>query len=106
MGVALPQTGPEGILMSFSVEYDAPPSTANSKSLASKSNPPDYIWVIERAHGAPFKQAVHLSGQNTLVVLINGWRPTEAPFTTHIEDRSGHRLSASIDLEGPGLPPA
>jgi hypothetical protein len=104
MGVALPQTGPDGILMSFSVEYEAPPSNT-SPSLASKTNPPDYFWVIERAHGAPFKRAVRLSGQNTLAVLINEWRPTDAPFQTHIEDRYGHRLSLSIDLEGPGLPP-
>lgn len=96
MGVALPQTGPEGILMSFSVEYDAPPSTSRSA---------EYVWVIERKHGTPFKQPVRMSGHDTLIVLINGWRPTEAPFQTHIEDRQGNRLSPSIELEGPGLPP-
>lgn len=98
MGVALPQTGPQGTLMSFSVEYQAPPNDSTSS---------EYVWVIERAHGAPNKKSVRLDkqGQGTLSIFINGWRPTEAPFQTHIEDRSGQRLSASIELLGPGLEP-
>ena len=104
MGVALPQTGPDGILMSFSVEYDRPQATPIPSRWRTK--PIRRITSGDRTGAcALFKQAVHLGGQNTLVVLINGWRPTDAPFTTHIEDRYGHRLSRSIDLEGPGLPP-
>jgi hypothetical protein len=88
-GVALPQTGPEGTLMSFSVDYQF----TQGKPISS-----GYVWVVERAHGGPAKQLVQLARQGNLPILINGWRPEDGPFQTHIEDRSGNRLSAVIEL--------
>lgn len=89
VGVALPQTGPKGILMSFSVDYEFTEGEPSSSA---------YVWVIERAHGSPTRQPVKLSRQGNLPILINGWRPEDGPFQTHIEDRSGNRLSVSIEL--------
>ena len=88
-GVALPQTGPEGTLMSFSVDYEFTQGEPSSSG---------YVWVIERAHGGPARQPVQLARQGNLPILINGWRPEDGSFQTHIEDRSGNRLSAVIEL--------
>jgi len=85
----LPQTGPEGILMSFSVEYEV---------IGEPSRSADYVWVIEREHGKPAKGLVKLARQATLPIFINGWRPQEGPFHLHFEDRRGNRLSATIEL--------
>jgi len=89
-GVALPQTGPEGTMMMFSVEYEFVLGEPNPKS--------GYVWVIERTKGAPVKQAVRLDKKGTLNTAIFHWRPEEGPFRSHIEDRDGKRLSASIDM--------
>ena len=88
-GVALAQTGPDGTLMSFSVDY---------QFTAGEPNAAGYVWVIERAQGAPARQPVRLARQGTLPALIPGWRPEEGPFRSHIEDPSGNRLSASIEM--------
>lgn len=92
-GVALPQTGPEGMLMSFSVDYELKfhPGTAPNK----------YVWVIERTRGDPAKIPVHLSEQQgNLINLIQGWRVADGPFQTHIEDNKGNRLSPTVELLG------
>jgi hypothetical protein len=90
-GVALPQTGPEGILMSFSVDYElqgAPGTTP-------------YVWVIDRGQGVSAKRPVRLTKkQGNLIILIPGWRPTDGPFQTHLEDKTGKQLSASVELLG------
>lgn len=90
-GVALPQTGAEGTLMSFSVDYQfaggQPPTS------------PDCVWVIERAGGPPLRQAAKLGAKNTLMALVPGWRPEDGPFSTHLEDRNGSRLSHSLPLK-------
>ena len=88
-GVALPQTGPEGTLMSFSVDY---------QFTAGEPSPAGYAWVIERAQGAPARQPVRLERQGTLTALLPGWRPEEGPFRSHLEDAGGNRLSASIEM--------
>jgi hypothetical protein len=88
-GVALPQTGPEGTLMCFSVDYEFTQGEPGSS---------EYIWVIEREHGRPARQPVQLARQGNLPILIQGWRPEDGPFRASIEDRSGHRLSAVIEL--------
>jgi len=92
-GVALPQTGPDGTLMSFSVDYEFVQGDPSAEG---------YAWVIERAHGGPARQQVRLSGKGTLQVLIPGWRPENGPFQMHIEDRKGNRLSESIELHVTG----
>ena len=58
-GVALPQTGPEGTLMAFSVDYEFAQGEPNAEG---------YTWVIERAHGGPARQQVSLSAKGTLQV--------------------------------------
>jgi hypothetical protein len=88
-GVALPQTGPEGTLMSFSVDYEfaeGEPATAG------------YTWVIERAHGAAAKQKVQLKKQGNLMTLVPGWRPEDGPFKSHIEDLKGNPVSESLEM--------
>jgi hypothetical protein len=90
-GVALPQTGPEGILMSFSVDYEL---------LVAPSKAP-YVWVIERGQGVSAKIPVKLAKkQGNLVTLIQGWRPTDGPFQSHLEDKTGKQVSASVELLG------
>jgi len=89
-GVALPQTGPTGILMSFSVDYQFTAGDPNPTS--------PYVWVIERAKGTPARAPVRLGQRGTLPILIPGWRPEQGPFQSHIEDASGNRLSRSISL--------
>ena len=89
-GVALPQTGPDGILMSFSVDYEFTEGEPSSS---------EYVWVIERAHGSPASQLVKLCRQGNLPILINGWRPEDGPFQTHMEDRNGNRLSTLMELQ-------
>ncbi len=81
--------------MSFSVDYQFAGGQAPTSS--------DYVWVIERANGAPLRQAVKLAAKNTLMALVPGWRPEDGPFSTHIEDRSGARLSPSVPLQTTGL---
>jgi hypothetical protein len=90
-GVALPQTGPNGTLMSFSVEYEyvqGEPASSGD------------VWVIERVHGEPTRQNVTLSkqGDRRLYVLIDGWQPENGPFHAHLEDANGNRISDSIEL--------
>jgi hypothetical protein len=88
-GVALPQTGLEGTMMMFSVEYE----------VQGEPNTAGYFWVIERAHGKPAKLERKLAKKGTLMAALqNGWRPEDGPFHSHIEDRSGHPLSESIEM--------
>ena len=89
MGVALAQTGLDGTLMSFSVDYECTQGKLPSA---------DGVWVIERAQGAAAKQKVQISGQGTLQMLIQGWRPEQGPFHSHLEDLKGTRLSGSIEM--------
>ena len=80
--------------MSFSVDYELSQGEPGSKG---------YVWVIERAHGASGKQQVQLSEKGTLMVLIQGWRPEDGPFKSHIENAKGTRLSESIDMLQSGI---
>jgi len=88
-GVALPQTGPEGTLMSFSVDY---------RFTRGKPRSSGYVWVIQRTRGAPARQPVRLAEKGNLPILIMGWRPEQGPFRAHLEDHVGNKLSPSIEL--------
>jgi hypothetical protein len=93
-GVALAQTGPEGTMMMFSVDYEVAQSQSSTSG---------YIWVIERAHGAAAKVEVKLTAKGTLeTALTVNWRPENGPFHSHLEDWQGHRLSESIEMLQPG----
>lgn len=77
-GVALPQTGPEGILMSFSVDYEfvnGQPSTGSK-----------YRWVIKGSGDRGGALDVKLQKSGNLAVLINGWRPGEGPYESWLEE--------------------
>ena len=89
-GVALGQPGPEGTMMMFSVEYEF--------IVGGPDNPPNYVWVIERAKGGSVKQPVSLKNSGELNAAISGWRPDEGPFRSHIENSEGKRLSANIEM--------
>jgi hypothetical protein len=89
----LAQSGPEGTMMMFSVDYE----------LEGRPNTSGYIWVIERAHGAAAKLEVKLAEKGTLETSLTvNWRPENGPFHSHLEDRQGHRLSESIEMLEPG----
>jgi hypothetical protein len=93
-GVALPQTGPTGTLMSFSVDYQF---TQGGPGPTAK-----YVWVVERSQGGPYQQPVQLNGKGTLQTLVPGWRPGEGPFRSHIAEISDEealgKVSGSIEL--------
>jgi hypothetical protein len=90
-GVALPQTGPEGTMMMFSVDYEFTQGTPDSQQ--------GYVWVIERTHGAAARQRVRLATKGTLQTPIQKWRPEDGPFNSHLEDRKGNRVSESIEMK-------
>jgi hypothetical protein len=89
VGVALPQTGLDGTMMMFSVDYEFVQGEPNSSG---------YVWVIERAKGSPEKIEVKLAGKGNLPTGMPQWRPEDGPFQSHIEDRNGNRLSESIEM--------
>jgi hypothetical protein len=93
-GVALAQTGPDGTMMLFSVDYEVTQGGPNASG---------YLWVIERAHGASAKLDVKLTAKGTLeTAMTEKWRPEDGPFHSHLEDRKGNRLSESIEMLQPG----
>src|SRR5687767_7901480 len=79
-GVALPQLGPEGTLMMFSVDYrfreGAPHPDAK------------YAWVIQPAKGDPLEQIVKLKRGDTLQAIVPQWRPENGPFQSFIDEVS------------------
>ena len=93
-GLALPQTGPTGIMMCFSVDYSFTSGGPNPSS--------QYVWVIERAKGDPWMQSRQLAKRGTLEVIIVGWRPEQRPFNTHVMEVSQYgsrrRVSPSASL--------
>jgi hypothetical protein len=95
VGVALPQTGPTGTLMSFSMDYQFTQSGPDPTA--------KYVWVIERSQGDPYQRPVQLNGKGTLQILIPGWRPGEGPFQSHIaeifDEEDLGKVSGSIALQ-------
>ena len=88
------QTGPDGTMMSFSIDFrvvgDLPSKTQQN------------VCVIQRAKGTPFKLAMPMTSPGEIQVLVPGWKPEEGPFTAHIEDPSGNRLSGDLTLQQTG----
>jgi len=89
VGIALPQTGPEGTMMGFSVDYQF---TTGEPQTSLK-----YFWIIQRAGGKAARIPVRLEQKGNLALFLP-WRPEEGPFQGHLEDGSGNRLSPTIDL--------
>ena len=75
--------------MSFSVDY---------QFAEGQPSPAGYVWVLQRAQGAPSRQPARLATQGNLTVLAPGWRPEDGPFRSHLEDPSGKRVSPSIEM--------
>jgi hypothetical protein len=90
---AQPVPTTEGTAIGFYITYE----------IDGEPSPDGYVWVIERAHGAPAKIERKLERSGTIDdVVIVGWRPEDAPFQSHFEDRKGNRVSASVDMPGAG----
>ncbi len=89
-GVALPQTLPNGSVMTFSVDYEFLPGS----SPASQSR---YVLVIQRPQGPPGRFPVELRAKDTLM-MITDWPPSDGPFRAHLEDSTGQRISDVVDL--------
>jgi hypothetical protein len=92
-GVALAQTGPNGTMMLFSVDYEY---------LQGEPTPNRDVLVIERAHGGPHRVLVAQSKQQdgrSLATYREDWRPGDGPFHAHVEDAKGNRISESIELQ-------
>lgn len=88
-GVALAQTGLDGTMMTFSVDYE----------VQGELNTAGYVWVIERAQGQPARGNHQLARKGTLqAVIATGWRPEDGPFRSHLEDQRGNRVSESIEM--------
>lgn len=93
-GVALPQLGPEGTLMMFSVDY---------RFLEGAPNPAaKYAWVIQPAKGDALEQIVKLKRRDTLQAMVPQWRPENGPFKLYIdevsEDGTHRTISQRVDL--------
>ncbi len=88
-GVALPQSLPIGTTMGFSVDYQFAGGEPGSSL---------YLWVIKPSKGQTIKQPVQLRAQGTLQGFFPPLRPENGPFSTHIEDAQGNRLSKSLPL--------
>ncbi len=90
-GVALAQTLPDGTGVGFSVDYEFVEGEPRSGV--------EYFCVFDRAQGKPARIPLRLEQKGNLMLYPRPyWRPEEGPFRAHIEDRSGNRLSQTIDL--------
>lgn len=78
-GVALPQTGPEGTLMSFSVDYEF---TSESPQTSSQ-----YRWVIRDKNGMAGAVPVKLNRQGNLMVMVGNLRPEQGPYESWLEEK-------------------
>ena len=78
LGTHLPQTGPEGLIILFSVEY----------SLQGELNPgAQYVWGIHRNRGNAAEQRVTLQSDGTLTG-VQSWQVEDAPYESWIEERT------------------
>ncbi|GAB6164614.1 hypothetical protein JCM19992_06140 [Thermostilla marina] len=86
VGVALPQTLPEGTAMTFSVDYET------------AAAPLDAVWCLKNGRNEMLRQPVRLDRQGNLAAIVPQWRPETGPFQSRIEDPSGRPLSRWIDM--------
>jgi hypothetical protein len=80
---------PTGTTMGFSVDYEFTSGEPGSSL---------YVWVIEASKGQTKRQDVPLRARGTLQGFFPPLRPENGPFSTHIEDDQGNRLSKSLTL--------
>jgi len=94
-GTALPQTGPEGALMSFSIDYQA-----------GEYRPAEdvrCVLVIEAAGGKRVEEPAQIAASGTWALFVGGWDPEAGPFQAHVEEISGagsrRHISAKVPLQ-------
>lgn len=88
--VSLPQTGPEGTVMSFGVEY---------RLLAEAPRDQTYAWMIQSRTGRVFRlDGLQLDRQGNLLTIVAEWRPEDGPFCTWIEDAMRRQVSQKLDF--------
>jgi hypothetical protein len=93
VGVALPQTGPNGTLMGFSVDYYLIAGSLHEEARYSK-----FYWVIEGMEGFRLAtQIPQLKQSDNLLLLKDGWRPENGPYRCYVveERRDGKRIVVS-----------
>ena len=96
-GVSLAQTGPDGTLMSFSIDYQftATPPVAGAR----------YGVVVQRRDGQAVLQEEKLKVSDTVQLLVPKWRPEDGPFYAFIVELNSQdrpiAKSESIELTGP-----
>ena len=92
-GTALPQTGPEGTIMSFSVDYQA-----------GEYRPADdahWVLVIEAAGGQRVEEPAQIASSGTWALFVNGWAPEAGPFQAHVEEISGAGSRRHVSAQAP-----
>jgi hypothetical protein len=91
-GTSLPQTGPEGTLMSFSVDYQAagyrPPLGARC------------VLVVERGDRKRVEQPAEVAANGTWALFVEGWPPEAGPFQAHVDEitEAGSRRAVSTTV--------
>lgn len=91
-GISLAQTGVDGTLMSFSVDYEFP---------AAAPTDAEFALVIERRDGQTVLHQQKLGTADNLTVLVPGWRPEDGPFYGYIVelDTLGRPVARSDRIE-------
>jgi len=94
-GTALPQTGPEGTLMSFSIDYQAGEyRPAGDVRL---------VLTIEAAGGKRVEEPIQIAASGTWALFVGGWDPEAGPFQAYVEEISAagsrRRVSAQAPLQ-------
>ena len=94
-GTALPQTAPDGTVMSFSVDFQADGYQSQGSVRC--------VLVIQRGDGQRVDQPVQISARGTWVSVVPNWKPEEGPFQAHVEEiaTQGTRrtVSRTVNLE-------
>ena len=90
-GVALPQLGPEGTLMMFSVDY---------RFMEGKPDPAmKYAWVLQPAKGDPLEQPLKIKRADNLTAIVPQWKPDQGPFTSHIDEIAADGTRRTVSQE-------
>jgi len=94
-GTALPQTAPDGTVMSFSVDFQAGGYQPQGGVRC--------VLVIERGDGKRVEQPAQVGEKGTWVSVVPDWKPEDGPFQAHVEEIAtpGTRrtVSRSVNLE-------
>ena len=77
-------------MMMFSIDYEFVEGSPQSRST--------YLWVIEASNSQPVAGAVELQREGNVITYNPQWRPANGPFRCYIADRSGLKLSNTIDM--------